>query len=62
MFYSFDLFFQGVALKNFDCVSIDSDLDTIGTQQVRAHAFRCSGEKQDGKKIGLIYSLVGKSN
>lgn len=35
-------------MRSFDCMSIDSDLDLVCTQQVRAHVCRQSGEKQGG--------------
>lgn len=37
-------------MGSFDCVSIDSDLDSVCTQQVRAHVCRRSAEKQGIKK------------
>lgn len=52
-------------MRSFDCVSIDSDLDSVCTQQVRAHVCRRSGKKQGDEKTesdGFIPWLKIQSN
>lgn len=52
-------------MRSFDCVSIDSNLDSVCTQQVRAHVCRRSGEKQGDEKNqsdGFIPWLKIESN
>lgn len=44
-------------MRSFDCVSMDSDLDSVCTQQVREHVRR-SGEEPRKEKYNLMDLLL----
>lgn len=52
------VFFLGVPVLSFDTVSIDSDLDTVCTEQVRQHVRKWPGKRLNMEEGELVCSYV----